>query len=155
MRTFARSGFAAVVALFGSILLSFTATANAAVVYQANNAYVRITGDAATALAACINDARDGVIQHQQNACDNTAAANNIVTLEDVRIWVQQAPGRPILFTSNNATVDISGGPVTAIAECVNDAQDGIIQTQQNACNNTSVAGNIVGLVGVGVTVHQ
>ena len=152
---FARSGLGAAPALLGVFLLGLAVPANATpgTVHRTRDAAVRITGSSAAAVARCVNDARDGVIQTQQNACDNTAIAGNVLELDNVAIVVQPAGGGSGQYSARNATVDISSGPVTAIAECVNDARDGVIQTQQNACNNTAIASSMLVLSGVTVTV--
>ena len=150
-----RNGALAVGAILGVLLL--TGTANASVlVYSASNVNVRVTGGEALALNNCINDAQDGIIQTQINSCYQVASAGNIVQLDYVSIWVQ-SNGFPsyLLFSRSNVTVEISGGLAVAANNCINDAQDGIIQTQINSCLQYSQAGNIVALYGVSVAVYQ
>ena len=141
-------------AAMGSALFGFSSVASAAALYEGTNVNVKVTGDDATALNKCINDAKDGLIQTQQNACTQSASASNLVTLEDETVFVL-SNGFPsaLLFNKTHVNVEISGGSVAAINACVNDAQDGLIQTQQNSCNQTAVAGNVLSLNGVNVVV--
>jgi hypothetical protein len=151
------SAAAAVFAILGMLVLGVTTAANAdALIFSASNVNVKVTGGDAIALNNCINDARDGVIQTQLNACNQVASAGNIVQLDDSSIWVfaNGFTGLP-LFSHSHVTVELTGGLMNAINSCVNDAQDGVIQTQQNACAQSSTAGSIVALTGVTVAVFQ
>jgi hypothetical protein len=153
----ARSGAAAAIAILGVLLMGFGSTAEAsALIYSASNVNVKVTGGDAIAMNNCINDAQDGIIQAQQNSCYQVASAGNIVQLEDSSIWVfsNGFTGLP-LFSRSHVTVEISGGLAAAINNCINDAQDGFIQSQQNSCAQYSTAGNIVALLGVTVSVYQ
>jgi hypothetical protein len=142
------------VAAMGSALFGFSSVATASSLYEATNVNVKVTGDDATALNKCINDAKDGAIQSQQNACLQSASASNLVTLEDATVFVLSS-GFPsaLLFNKTHVNVEVSGGAVNAINACVNDAQDGFIQSQQNACAQTAVAGNVLSLTKVNVKV--
>jgi hypothetical protein len=155
---FARGGAVAGLAVLGALLLGFTTSANAsALIYSASNVSVKVTGGDAIAVNNCINDAQDGVIQNQINSCYQVATAGNIVQLEDSSLWVFSGScgcGLP-LFSRNHVTVELTGGLAVAISNCINDAQDGFIQTQQNYCSQYSTAGNILQLSGVTVAVYQ
>lgn len=48
------------------------------------------------------------------------------------------------VFTDRNVTVAVTGGTATAINRCVNDASDGVVQTQRNSCQQAASAGNVV-----------
>ena len=146
---------AAAGASFAIAAPAIAAPAVAAPLFQASNVNVKVTGGEAIALNACIQDARDGVIQTQQQACNQIAIAGNLVTLENVGIYVQKnAFPSALLYQSNRATVELSGGPVTAYNSCVQDAQDGFIQTQEQACTQVATAGNVLSLSGVTVAVY-
>jgi hypothetical protein len=151
----AKSSIVAAGAILGVLLLAGTASANA-LIYSASSVNVKVTGGEALALNNCLNDARDGVIQTQLNACGQFASSGNIVQLDDASIWVfsNGFTGLP-LFSRSHVTVELTGGMADAVNNCVNDAQDGFIQTQANACAQTATAGNIVALTGVTVSVYQ
>jgi hypothetical protein len=153
----ARGAVVASAAIFCA-LLGLGASANAAsLVYSASNVSVKVSGGDALALNNCMNDAKDGFIQTQQNYCYQVATSGNIVQLEDSSIWVFSSScycGLP-LFSASHVTVELTGGVANAINNCINDAQDGVIQTQLNACQQYSVAGNIVMLSNVTVAVYQ
>lgn len=158
-RMLGRTG--AIAALFvaaGLVLLGLGTPANAsALVYQASNVTVKVSGDDALALNRCINDSQDGVINTQINSCEQISTAGNLVQLENSSIWVWSgncACGLP-LFSSSHVTVELTGGLVSAINECLNDAQDGFINTQINNCRQYSTAGNLVTLSGVSVSVYS
>jgi hypothetical protein len=102
-------------------------------VYQSKNVSISVSGGTATAINQCVNDASDGVIQNQQNACDQTASAGNVVLVDDITI-----------SASKNVTVDISGGTATATDECVNEAVGSGTQSQQNVCVQVATSGNVV-----------
>ena len=87
---FVRSGLVAAPALLGVFLLGLAVPANATpgTVHRTRDAAVRITGSSAAAVARCVNDARDGVIQTQQNACNNTAIASSMLVLSGVTVTV-------------------------------------------------------------------
>lgn len=150
-------GVLAALAVAGGMLFAASAPASAtALVYQANNVTVKVSGGEAIALNQCINDAKDGVIQTQLNACQQISTAGNLLQLENVSVWVLPPSGIGFpLFASSHVTVEVSGGLANAINSCVNDAQDGFIQTQTNACAQSASAGNIVSLIGVFVAVYQ
>jgi hypothetical protein len=101
---------------------------------------IEITGGVVTAINQCVNDATDGVIQDQQNACTQVASAGNLVTVGDITV-----------FTRKKVSVEVTGGVATAINQCVNDATDGVIQDQQNACTQVASAGNLVSLESIAV----
>ncbi|HEY6798205.1 MAG TPA: hypothetical protein VI248_26295 [Kineosporiaceae bacterium] len=140
-----------------SLMLGLSSPASAAtVVYENSNANVKISGGEAVALNACIADAQDGVIQTQLVACQQIAAAGNLVTLEGVSVWVTSitTPAR-ILYHGDQVDVSVSGGLAAAVNACVADAQDGVVQTQIVACHQVAAAGNLVNLSGVWVEVTQ
>jgi hypothetical protein len=159
MRTaFARRGgvAAATLGATAALMLGFSGPASAAVLYQNDNANVRVSGGEAIAFNACIADAKDGVIQQQQVACNQIATAGNAVILDNVYVLVTPAgQSYPILFQKNNVNVTVSGGLAAAANLCVADAKDGVIQQQQVACNQFAAAGNMVVLSGVAVAVAQ
>jgi hypothetical protein len=150
-------GIRRVSALCGVVALlsvGFASQADAAILYESENVNAKVSGGEAVALNLCMNDARDGVIQTQQNACDQIADAGNIVELDGVSVYVF-APNtwRPVLFSDRNVTVELTGGLAAAMNLCLNDAEDGIIQNQSNACRQSASAGNIINLTNVGITV--
>jgi hypothetical protein len=114
------------------------------VIYQSQDVSITVSGGAAAAINECVNDASDGVIQIQQNACDQTASAGNVVTVDSI-----------VVSASRNVSVDINGGIAAAINECVNDASDGVIQIQQNACDQAANAGNVVDVGDITVTASK
>ena len=153
-----RSGIAAATlgATF-SLLLGISGPASASIVlYQNDNANIKASGGEVTALNACIADAKDGVIQTQQLACNQVAGAGNAVDLENVSVWVTPAGAiGPILFKKKNVDISVSGGIANAMNLCVADAEDGFIQTQQLACTQVASAGNLLSLTNVRVLVTQ
>jgi len=145
---------AAFILAAGGASLAIAAPAVAAPLFQASNVNVKVTGGEATALNACIQDARDGLIQTQLQACNQIATSANLVTLENVGVYVQKnAFPSALLYQKNKATVELSGGTVSAYNSCVQDAQDGFIQTQVQSCTQVANAGNILSLTGVTVAV--
>jgi hypothetical protein len=154
----ARAGLIAALAIVGA-LLPFASSANAdAVIYTADHVNVKITGGEAIAANACINDASDGVINTQINACHQVASAGNILELDGVGIYVFNGGdcycGRP-LFSANRVRVTLTGGLASAMNACINDSQDGVINYQLNECQQVATAGNIVQLFNVYVQVWQ
>jgi hypothetical protein len=154
----ARAGLIAVLAVFGAIL-PFMSAANAdALIYTNDQVNVKVTGGEAVAANACINDASDGVINTQINACHQVATAGNILEMEGVGIYVFNGGncycGLP-LFSRNRVRVVLTGGLASAMNLCINDAQDGVINYQLNECQQVSTAGNIVQLMNVYVEVYQ
>lgn len=153
-----RGGMLAILAAVSSVLIGLGSPANAgALIYQNDNASVKITGGEAIALNSCINDAQDGVINTQINACDQIATSGNIIELDNVGLYVFSSAcycGLP-LFHANNVQVEVTGGVASAINLCLNDSRDGVINTQINACRQYAVAGNIAFLSGVSVGVYQ
>jgi hypothetical protein len=147
-------GMGVFIAAMGAALFGISSAASAAPLFHAVNVTVKVSGGDATALNQCINDAKDGLIQTQANACTQSSQAGNILLLEDETVFVL-SNGFPaaILFAQAHVNVEITGGTVAAINACVNDAQDGFIQTQVNACNQTAVAGNSLALKNINVTV--
>lgn len=154
-----RRGGASVVFLagIGAAVFGLSSVAQASnVLYQNDNANVRVSGGEATALNECINDAKDGYIQTQQNSCDQVATSGNVVTLENVNVYVQRATFPfVLLYRNNNVTVEMTGGAMDAINSCVNDARDGVIQTQLNACKQVATAGGLVTAIGSSVVVRS
>jgi len=119
---------------------------------------VRVTGEDASALSRCLADAQDGVIGTQRAACHRVAlGADGTLHLHVASF---RADHRDQSFTGSGVTVnllgdttthsnvhltiDISGGIATAINNCINDAQDGVIQNQQNDCTQYASAGNLI-----------
>ena len=102
-------------------------------VFRDHNVAVAVSGGTATAINECVNDASDGVIQNQQTACRQVASAGNAIDVATIRV-----------YASKNVVITVSGGTATAINKCVNDASDGVIQNQRNACNQAASAGNVV-----------
>ncbi|MDQ1307767.1 MAG: hypothetical protein QG671_3600 [Actinomycetota bacterium] len=102
-------------------------------VFQDTHMSVEVSGAIATAINECVNDAVDSVIQTQQNACEQVAIASNTVEV-----------GSIVVASSTDVSIVVTGGVATAIDQCVNDAVDSVIQTQQNACEQVAVAGNTV-----------
>jgi hypothetical protein len=149
------SAIVVVLAAIGSLLLGLGPASAVTPIYQANDVAVRVTGDPATALNRCINDAQDGIINTQINNCEQVVTAGNIVQLENVSIWVFRSCNCGVpLFSSNHVTVAVSGGLAQAVNECINDSRDGVINTQINSCRQYATAGNIVFLSGVSVSVY-
>jgi hypothetical protein len=145
-------------AIFCALLMGLGTSASAsALVYSASNVSVKVSGGDALALNNCINDAQDGFIQTQQNSCNQVATSGNIVQLDDSSIWVFSSSCYCTLplFSASHVTVEVTGGVATAINNCLNDARDGVIQTQLNACTQYSVAGSIVMLSNVTVYIYQ
>jgi hypothetical protein len=101
-------------------------------VYASKNVVITVSGGAATAINKCVNDASDGVIQNQRNACDQAASAGNVVTVDSITV------------SGKNITIDVTGGTAASINECVNKASGGSSQDQQNVCVQVSSSGNIV-----------
>jgi hypothetical protein len=123
-------------------------------VYAARRVSVRITGGDVIALNRCVNDARDGVINTQLNACRQVASAGNFLELDDTNVVVAARPDGSTDFSRSDVDVEVSGGTATAIDECVNDAQDGVID-QTNACVQTATAGNLLRVTNVTIAVYQ
>ncbi|GAA2511955.1 hypothetical protein GCM10010435_40060 [Winogradskya consettensis] len=147
-------GSAAMFAAAAGASLTLAAPAIAAPLFSASNVIVKVSGGEAIALNECIQDARDGVIQLQQQSCDQVSTAANLLSLENVSVFVQKNSfPSALLFSKTKANVDITGGTVSAYNSCIQDASDGFIQSQQQACSQVANAGNIVTLTGVGVTV--
>ncbi len=145
-------------AVAASLSLAFSTPASAAeLLYQNSNARVMASGGEAVALNACISDAHDGIIQTQQVACNQMATSNNWIDLDSVRVLVTpNTPPYKILYkNTNDVSVKVTGGLTVAINACIADAHDGIIQTQQVACNQYASAGNVVTLNKVTVEVFQ
>jgi hypothetical protein len=146
---------AVMVAAVGAALFGFSTAASAsALIYQANNVNVKISGGEVTAMNVCINDAQDGIVT-QINECTQVASAGNLLQLEDVSIWVFPAFGPPWpLFEDRNVTAEVTGGLASAINVCANDALDGFI-VQANACTQAASVGNLVNMTRVSVSVFE
>jgi hypothetical protein len=127
-----------------------------------NTANVTIRGGNAKALAACVNvakgeaEAKKNKKKHQKqvNRCKNWAAAyGGDVDLRNVSIRVRQ---RDKDSAYNNANVTIAGGDATAVAACLNVAQDTATTEQVNVCANTAIAvGGDVTLRNVRISIRQ
>ena len=153
-----RGGMLAILAALSSVLIGLSSSASAAaLIYQKDNASLKITGGEAIALNSCINDAQDGVINTQINACNQIATSGNIVELDNVSLYVFASgcySGVP-LFHASNVHVEVTGGVASALNLCLNDSRDGVINTQINQCSQYAVAGNIAFLSSVWVGVYQ
>lgn len=102
-------------------------------VYRSKNVSIIVSGGEATAINRCVNDASDGVVQDQRNACEQAAGAGNVVTVDSITI-----------STSKDVSITVSGGEATALNECVNNASNAAQQDQQNACVQVASSGNTV-----------
>jgi hypothetical protein len=146
----------AVTALTGpAVLLSAAPAGASAPVYAARRVSVRITGGDVIALNRCVNDARDGVINTQQNACRQVATAGNFLELDDSTVVVSARPDGHPDFSRSDVDVEVSGGTATAVNECVDDAQDGVVDSQLNACQQSASAGNLLRVTNVSIAVYQ
>ena len=114
MRTaFARRGgvAAATLGAAAALMLGFSGPASAAVLYQNDNANVKVTGGEAIAFNACIADAKDGVIQQQQVAPATRSQPPATVSFSThVYVLVTPPGSYPILFQKNHVNVTVSGG---------------------------------------------
>jgi hypothetical protein len=141
----------------GLVLIGLGTPANATnQIYQASNVTIKVSGGDALALNRCLNDSQDGVINTQINSCVQVANAGNLVELDDSSLWVYSSScgcGLPV-YSHSHVDVDVTGGLVSAINECVNDAQDGYINTQINSCAQYATAGNLVFLSNVTIAVY-
>jgi hypothetical protein len=127
-----------------------------------NTANVTIRGGDAKALAACVNvakgeaDAKKKKKKYlkQVNRCKNWAEAHGgDVDLRNVSIRVRQ---RDKDSSYNEASVTIAGGDATAVAACLNVAQDTATTEQVNVCANTAIAvGGDVTLRNVRISIRQ
>lgn len=102
-------------------------------VFRDHNVAVTVSGGTATAINKCVNDASDGLIQNQRNACNQAASAGNVVTVDSITV-----------SASKNITIDVTGGTAASINECVNKASGGSSQDQQNVCVQVGSSGNAV-----------
>jgi hypothetical protein len=122
---------------------------------------VRIGGRQAALLGRCLADARDGVVTTQRPACRQVAPAAGLIRLAGSSVQLTgRVAHRRQAFTRApvtvgiaggaprhidvNITLELSGGSATAVSNCINDAQDGVIQTQRNSCIQYTSAGNII-----------
>lgn len=123
--------------------------------FEASNVDVRVSGGQVAAFNQCVNDARDGIIQTQINACQQLAQANNILELDDVAVDVinDSSPDERPLYENDNADIRLSGGAARAANQCVNDAQDGFLQVQANQCVQFSIVNNVLILKNVNIIV--
>ena len=111
---------------------------------KAITVFLSATGGNATAIAACLNVAKDhGGKNDQTNACDNTAAAvGGEVKIKGAKIVGVSTAKKHLGKTSVSkgvVAVTLTGGSATAIATCVNQAGGGS-NDQLNICTNTAVA---------------
>lgn len=131
----------------------------ATVLYQNDNANVKISGGEVTALNNCITDAQDGVIQTQIVTCGLVAGPvlnPTLLSLGGVSVWVITAtPPLTVLYHGDRVSVSVSGGRANAIIACLADAQDGVIQTQMVNCRQAASIGNLISLANVRVRVDQ
>jgi hypothetical protein len=63
-------------------------------------------------------------------------------------------PANAAVIGYQNVYVQFSGGDAQAMNDCIADAQDGVIQTQIQSCDQLSNGGNLVSLDGVNVWIH-
>jgi hypothetical protein len=63
----------------------------ARVLFHDDNVRVTVSGGLAAAINVCVADAQDGVIQKQIVACNQAAAAGNLVNLSGVSVSVYQS----------------------------------------------------------------
>jgi hypothetical protein len=127
-------------------LTTFAAAGPRAFADQSNDltVFLSATGGSATAIAACLNKAKDnGGYNLQDNECQNTAAAvGGDVTIKGAKIvgisTVKRHFGKTSL-SKGVVAVTLTGGNATAIATCVNQAGGGD-NGQFNICTNTAVA---------------
>ncbi len=117
-----------------------------------NSVTVNIEGGDATAVALCLNLAKQGKFSSawQKNKCDNHAAAyGGNVTLKNVKISTIQANTKDgyLEGATNSVNLTIRGGNATAIAACLNLVKQGNFGDayQQNKCDNyaKAVGGNV------------
>jgi hypothetical protein len=127
-------------------LATFAAASPRAFADQSNDltVFLSATGGSATAIAACLNKAKDnGGNNWQDNECQNTAAAvGGDVKVKGVKIVGVSTTKRHFGKTSLSkgvVAVTLTGGNATAIATCVNQAGGGD-NGQFNICTNTAVA---------------
>lgn len=155
-----RGGTAAMfVAGIGAAVLGFASSASAATtLYDSGTMKVRmfISGGGVNTLNKCLNDAKDGRVQYQNNACDQVSTAGNSLELEHVKATAltTTVPSR-ILFRGNDVKVKISGGFAKAVNLCVNDAKDGYVKSQVNKCVQSAQAGNLVTITNVLTTIYD
>jgi hypothetical protein len=112
---------------------------------QSNAVTITLTGGDATALAACLNIAKQGKNSSadQSNKCKNKAIAEGgDVVLKNVKISQVNVAGGTTTSQSNAVTITLTGGDATALAACLNIAQQGNASTvdQSNDCKNSAVA---------------
>ncbi|MDQ1289371.1 MAG: hypothetical protein QG622_2937 [Actinomycetota bacterium] len=58
--------------------------------------------------------------------------------------FVSPANALAPVFQAEDVSVRIVGGEATALNQCINDAQDGVINTQTNSCEQVATGGNSV-----------
>ena len=127
-------------------LATFAAASPRAFADQSNavTVFLSATGGNATAIAACLNVAKDhGGNNLQANDCKNTAAAvGGDVTIKGAKIvgvsTAKKHLGKASL-SKGVVAVTLTGGNATAIAACANTAGGGGNE-QLNICTNTAVA---------------
>jgi len=120
---------------------------------QSNSVTITIAGGDATAIAACVNVAKErgpGGVE-QENKCKNIATAiGGDVTLKDVKIIAvatsdekpEKKNAKKDKRPDNSVTITITGGDAKAIAACVNAASEkgpGGVE-QENKCVNDAFA---------------
>ena len=133
--TVAGAAFACAVGLSGP-------ASAATVLFQNDNVNVKVSGGEVAALNSCIADAQDGVIQNQLVVCRQISTGGNLVSLDGVSVWVTSAAvPHSLLYHGDKVTASVTGGLATAFNECVADAYDGVIQTQEVACDQVASAG--------------
>jgi len=145
-----RKLFAVLVPLFAMILAGSIAPDTALAKKRRdfkNTATINIQGGDATAVAICLNLAKQGKFSDawQENDCDNYAQANaGNVTLKNVKIKTAQANTTDgyVSGATNSVNLTIRGGNAVAIAACANLVSQGNYGDawQTNDCDNYAEA---------------
>ncbi|MDQ1294527.1 MAG: hypothetical protein QG608_2411 [Actinomycetota bacterium] len=111
------------------------------IIFQAEDVSVEITAGVATAINRCVVDAADGFVIEAANYCNQLASAGNLVET-----------GSIVISQSSDVSVTVSGGLAEAINQCINDAVDGIVETQLNACEQSANAQTLVLVESISIT---
>lgn len=130
---------------------------------QSNTVEITIAGGDATALATCVNLAKEsgpGSV-NQDNRCTNIATAiGGDVTLKNVKIIAVSSSSDPDdkkndkkqRRPSNSVTITITGGDAEAVAACLNAASErgkGDVNQENKCVNDAFAAGGDVKLKNV------
>jgi hypothetical protein len=118
-----------------------------------NTVTFNVSGGNVSAVASCLNQVAQGDNNTQANQCNNYAVARgNTIIIKGVHVNAVQANSGQIgkAAQGNSLNFTVSGGNVSAVASCVNNAGNGGGNVQVNSCVNTAIAvGNIIILVNV------